>query len=337
MRNFTIIFRSTNSCNLNCKYCYDKNNHTNLIKENEEFTSKIPNIIKYIKKLWPNTNASSEIIFHGGEPLIINYQNYDALLWQIKKLYPKARFSIQTNATLLNKNITAILKKYNVHVGISLDGYDEITNKFRVYKNNKNSFTDVLSKIDLLKKENINFGIIMTLTNQILNKEDELYEFLRNNKLNCNIRPAFKCNNSMDISFMTNESYFKFFKKLFNIWIEDTSDDNVRLTQIKEIYDEFVKCLDSSYSNKSCATSGKCALNFISLDSDGNLYSCNRTYNNKEFFYGNINDIDIAILLEKIKKIVDYRNEQIKSGKCGTCEIYSECMGRLSSQCLYIA
>ena len=135
MKNKVIIFRMTNACNLNCKYCYDKGNHTTVSQENEEFSLMIHNIIKNINKIWKNKDSSAEIIFHGGEPLIISVQNYKRLLDNIKMLYPKVKFSIQTNATLINQEYINLFKNYNVHIGISLDGFDEYTNKYRTYRN----------------------------------------------------------------------------------------------------------------------------------------------------------------------------------------------------------
>ena len=325
MKNFTIIFRMTNSCNLNCVYCYDKNNHTGAIQENKEFLKKIPDIIENISKLWENKYERSEIIFHGGEPLIISTKCYDRLIKGIKQLYPNVKFSIQTNGTLINEEIVSILKKYHINVGISIDGFNEITNKYRVDFEGKNSFNRVMKNIQILKDNNINFGIIMTLTNSIKGKEEELYKFISENNLKCNIRPAFQCDDN-NIDFMTNEDYFEFFKNLFKIWIND-EERKVKLTQIREIYDEFVKILEPSHISRSCSTSGKCFMNFISLDCDGNIYSCNRTYNNKEFFYGNILNMD----MENLKNIIESRQRErqhyLSNSKCKDCFLYRECNG----------
>lgn len=325
MKNPTIIFRATNSCNLECKYCYDKKNHISMNEENEEFELKIPKIIEYISVLWRDKNIKSEIIFHGGEPLVINADNYDALMGKIKEMYPKAKFSIQTNATLINEKNIRILKKYNVNIGISLDGFNEQTNCYRVYKNGKNSFENVMKKIELLKENDINFGIIMTLTNSVKGREKEFYEFIGKNNLKCNMRPAFECGQKCN-EYMKNEDYYEFFKNLFNIWIED-KQGTVKLTQIKELYDEFICALQPNYRIKSCSTSGNCFKNFISLDRMGNLYSCNRVYQNKEFFYGNIEELDMKELEEKINNEIKERNKYIQSSKCKSCKIYNNCRG----------
>lgn len=325
MKNITIIFRMTSACNLNCTYCYDKANHIMKKEENKKFKLKIPNIVKNIEKLWENKDAKGEIIFHGGEPLIIDEENYEVLIKNIKSIYPKARFSIQTNGTLINEKYISLFKKYNVHVGISLDGYNEITNKYRVYGNQKNSFNDVMKKISLLNKYGVKFGVIMTLNNSVVGNEEKLYKFIGDNKLNCNIRPAFKSDNK-EIEYMSNEEYYIFFKKLFNIWINDKKKE-VKLTQIKEIYDEFVKVLEPLYNNKSCSTSGNCYRNFISLDSEGELYSCNRTYHNNDFYYGNINKMDKKQLNSKIEERLKKRKQIIENSKCKLCKLFSECHG----------
>ena len=44
----------------------------------------------------------------------------------------------------------------------------------------------------MLNKNNVKFGIIMTINNNVINNESKLYKFIKDYKLNCNIRPAFK-------------------------------------------------------------------------------------------------------------------------------------------------
>ena len=100
----------TNSCNLNCTYCYDKNNHSNVKKENQIFLEKIPNIISNINKIWGKQNQKNEIIFHGGEPLIIDATSYDIFINEIKKNYPNTKFSMQTNGTLIDLEKIELIK-----------------------------------------------------------------------------------------------------------------------------------------------------------------------------------------------------------------------------------
>lgn len=190
-KNPTIILRMTNSCNLNCSYCYDKSNHINPKKENNKIINNMNNIVENIKKLLINKNCKDKIIFHGGEPLLINAETYEKLILKLIEFNPDIKFSIQTNGTLLTKEHINIFKKYDVSIGISLDGYNEEMNKYRVYSNGKNTFNTVMKRIELLKNEKVKFGLIMSLSKEILGHEQELYDFIAQNNLKCNIRPIF--------------------------------------------------------------------------------------------------------------------------------------------------
>ena len=189
--NPTIILRMTNSCNLNCSYCYDKNNHINPQKENIKFLNNMNTLVDNIKKILVNKNCRDKIIFHGGEPLLIDAKNYENLILKLIQFNPYIRFSIQTNGTLLTKEHINVFKKYNVSIGISLDGYNEEMNKYRIYSNGKNSFKIIMKKIEILKNEKVKFGLIMSLSKEILGHEQELYDFIAQNNIKCNIRPIF--------------------------------------------------------------------------------------------------------------------------------------------------
>lgn len=324
MKNPVVIFRVSNSCNLNCKYCYDRNNHRGIKNENEEFYKRVEDIVKYLNEIFVDKTRKCKIIFHGGEPLIIKGEIYDFLIKKILEDIPKASFSIQTNGTLLSKKHIETFKRYNVRIGISLDGHNSEQNYCRVYKNGVNTFNKVMEKIELLRDLNVDYGVIMTVSKKIIGHEQELYDFIYKNKIKCNIRPAYPSENINDF-YMTNEEYYTFFKNIFEIWIKDES--KVKLTQIRELYEQFIKVLEPNCKIGDCATSGNCFGNFISLDIYGNIYSCNRTYNNPNFYYGNLNDIKIDRIMEKAKKLNNIRKEYLNNSKCKKCEIFEECRG----------
>ncbi len=318
-----IILRMANSCNLNCIYCYDKNNHDTFSKADQYFQGKMEKCILYIKKIIDGEKGT-RIIFHGGEPLLVKASTYEEFILKLLNIDSEMKFSIQTNGTLLTEEHIDVFKKYNVQVGISLDGFNEMLNRYRVYANGINSFDTVMKKINLLKKKKVRFGLIMTISKEVVGHEQELYDFIAKNDLNCNIRPIFACND-MNENVMTNDEYYTFFTRMFEIWINDQK--KVKLRQISEMYDEFAHVLETNYKNRTCSSSGKCFENFISLDCEGELYSCNRTYNNKIFYYGNIEDITASELREKRNERANRRNQAILESKCVNCELFKECRG----------
>jgi len=324
-KNPTIILRMTNACNLNCTYCYDKNNHISPQKENYKIIENLNDIVNNITKILYNENDRNKVIFHGGEPLLINADTYEKLISKILDNRPNTKFSIQTNGTLLTKEHITVFKKYNVAIGISLDGYDEETNRYRVYKNGDNSFKKVMEKINILNNENVKFGIIMSVSKMIIGHEQELYDFIYRNKLKCNIRPVFLSSEGLENVIMTNEDYYEFFKNIFEIWINDK--EKIKFKQITELYEEFAKALEPKFQVKKCSCSGNCFENFISLDMDGELYSCNRNYNNEDFYYGNIKNTTMEEINRKTVEISKNRQNKILESKCKQCSLFEECKG----------
>ena len=242
--NITVIFRMTNACNLACTYCYDSSKRQNCEAINKQFMDNVDKIVEYIDSFCINKNKKMNLILHGGEPLTLSSDVYEVFLKKLTEKISKISISVQTNGTLLDANKLKILNKYNVKIGISLDGSSEEQNKNRIYKNGRNSFNKVKNTIDMLKNNNIKFGIIMTLSKNNLHKEKEIYEFIKENNICCDIRPAFPTKVNMKNSdIMTNDEYIDFFKHFFDIWYNDDTK-MVKLNQINEMYDEFIKVLE---------------------------------------------------------------------------------------------
>ena len=76
-RNTTIILRTTNNCNLNCKYCYAKNEEFAYEDSDTKFKKNIYNLINYIEKLRLYKDKKINVILHGGEPLLIKASTYE--------------------------------------------------------------------------------------------------------------------------------------------------------------------------------------------------------------------------------------------------------------------
>src|SRR5438034_4034881 len=118
-------------------------------------------------------NKVAHITFFGGETLL----NFPVL----KKTIAYARqrgaelgkdvdFSLTTNATLLKPEIIEFLAENNVGVTISIDGPEELQNRFRVFHNGAGSYDVVAPKIkELLKRHRSRpIGARVTLTSDTL-------------------------------------------------------------------------------------------------------------------------------------------------------------------------
>ena len=150
------------TCQLSCPYCYenpmrDAGNYSNLYDANK--------MIAALSK--ENSNFS---IF-GGEPLLTDIATLEKLWkWGFEKYKQNG---IQTNGALITDEHVNLFEKYNVHVGISLDGPDELNDtRWAGTLNKTREMTKkTLEAIEKLIKINRLPSLIITLTKNNARKE----------------------------------------------------------------------------------------------------------------------------------------------------------------------
>ena len=117
-----LVLFLTGRCNLRCRYCY--------ASELAQHGAMPFNIAADALNLAVSSNRSFHVQFTGGEPLL-----EPKLMTRICKLVRENDAShtmgVQTNGTLLNDEIAGMLQRYQIEVGLSIDGVAEIHNQQR--------------------------------------------------------------------------------------------------------------------------------------------------------------------------------------------------------------
>ena len=124
--NFNIFF--TNSCNLNCYYCYEK-------EKNEKVISKkvLDQTLNFMDSVIKDNEESINVTTHGGEPFIA-YDMIKYFIQEARRRFPKIQFSMTTNATLLtDEKIEFIMENYK-SFAVSIDGIKKAHDANRVFK-----------------------------------------------------------------------------------------------------------------------------------------------------------------------------------------------------------
>jgi uncharacterized protein len=230
------------------------------------------------------------LILHGGEPTL-RYKNIVELLSSIKKLSKKIDVRLQTNATLITKQIAYFLKQENIGVGISLDGYNQTTNAKRCYQNNKNSLFASLIGLDNLLSVGIKPGLISVITDSNCHKLLEHINFYIDKGINdfaFNIffpegrGQAEKTGVDIDDFVSIN---LELIKKIDTI---NSNRDKKNYVSERNI-DNLINNLSSWNRKFMCAMSpcgaGRKTLGF---DTDGSMYPCDNFINQSDFCIGNI-------------------------------------------------
>ena len=125
----------TNECNLDCPYCYIKQNSQELTFD--KLKKQIASAEKLSKILDDNFSGEYDVTFFGGEPLlkienVIRFNDYIKNVLNVKFSF------VQTNGILLNGQIKERLDNNNINIGISCDGCNDKNVTFieNIYRSN---------------------------------------------------------------------------------------------------------------------------------------------------------------------------------------------------------
>lgn len=152
-----ITFVVTKECNLRCKYCYMTSKNGNERMSFETAKEAIDYFFREKKRLLKNEYIILDFI--GGEPLleidlidkIVDYFKYVAFKSD-DDWFGKYRINISTNGILYSSEKVQrfIAKnKFNLSIGISIDGVKQKHDMQRVYPDGRGSYDDVIKNVEL--------------------------------------------------------------------------------------------------------------------------------------------------------------------------------------------
>lgn len=162
-----IVLQPTQFCNIDCKYCY-------LPHRSVRGNMSLGDLEAILKNIFSSCFAlDKEIVFlwHAGEPLVSGLDFYKHIINRIEDLRPKditVRHQIQTNAILINQSWCDFFKDKGWHIGVSIDGPDHVNDRFRVTRQGAGTLQKALQGVQLLRENDLQFGVISVLTRHAL-------------------------------------------------------------------------------------------------------------------------------------------------------------------------
>jgi uncharacterized protein len=171
----TLVVQPTPFCNINCSYCYLPQRDVTSVIEQSVVTTLFE---KVFASGW--TGEGLTVIWHAGEPLVVPVSFYETAFAAIEKMRPAAlqlRHSFQTNGMLITSKWCDLFKKWDVGVGVSIDGPKHLHDAHRVTRSGRGTFDKTLAGIHLLQREQVPFHVISVLSQQALHAPREMLDF----------------------------------------------------------------------------------------------------------------------------------------------------------------
>jgi 12,18-didecarboxysiroheme deacetylase len=160
-----VVWNITRRCNLKCVHCYA--HAKNIPFDNELSTIEGKKLIDDLSEF-----GVPVILFSGGEPLV-RKDLPELADYAVNK---GMRAVISTNGTLITPQTAQTLKDIGLsYVGISLDGMEEINDRFRGVKG---AFKSALKGIENCKKAGIKVGLRFTISKSNSGQISEIFKLL---------------------------------------------------------------------------------------------------------------------------------------------------------------
>ena len=178
MNAFQLMAKPTGSiCNLACQYCfYLEKPHLNQRAMSDAVLEC------YVKSYLENAPQQQvTFLWQGGEPTMAGLDFYQKVIdFQHKYSAGKQiENALQTNGILLNADWCQFLRDNQFLVGLSIDGPEHLHDAYRLTKNDKGTFRQVMDALNLLIYYQIPFNTLTVVHNLNVQYGKEVYHFLK--------------------------------------------------------------------------------------------------------------------------------------------------------------
>ncbi|HOI28516.1 MAG TPA: anaerobic sulfatase-maturation protein [Melioribacteraceae bacterium] len=329
-------------CNLDCTYCFYLEKEK-LFPDSKDWKMSDEVLDNFIRQ-YIEVQTVPEINFgwQGGEPTMLGVDYFRRVI-EIQNKYAdgkKINNSLQTNGVLLNDEWADFFAKNNFLIGLSVDGPAELHDYYRVHKNKKPTFDEVMNGLEFLKKHGVEFNTLTCINRINAYKPLEVYNFLKeigsvymqfipiverkasavtNDSLEL-ISPDYSGDSELADWSVESLQYGKFLNAVFDEWIRN--DVGKQFVQIFEVALEswFGKTQSLCVFNKTCGRA-------MAIEHNGDIYSCDH-FVYPENRLGNIMEASLASLVDSPQEIKFGMDKADKLPKyCLQCDVRFACNG----------
>ena len=260
----------------------------------------------------------SSFAFQGGEPTLAGLRFFESLV-RLQKQYARPgqaiANSMQTNGVLLNAEWCQFFHRYNWLIGLSLDGPEEIHDKYRINRAGKGSYAAVMRALGELQKAQVDFNVLCVLTEANVGRAAELYRFYRALGVeHLQFIPHIERGQAQ----ITGDQYGRFLCELFDVWWPERR--HVRIRHFDNIAEAVAGMLPSTCTmHESCDT-------YAVVEYNGDVYPCD-FFVEPAWKLGNVMQDDWGDLEQRLLRRRFAEKKAEPHDECARCEYRSLCHG----------
>lgn len=315
-------------CNLRCHYCFYLHKQE-LFGETTKHRMSLETLEDLVQQVM--TQGTQEVSFgwQGGEPTLmgLDFFKQAADFQQRFGRNQKVGNGLQTNGLLIDRDWARFLNRYQFLVGLSLDGPEEVHDRYRLTKGEQGSWNIVENSARLLLDSGVAVNSLTVVNRYSADYPEEIYRYLKEvgftymQFIPCLEADPSEPHRPADFS-VTPQQFGSFLCRLFDLWYQDF-DRGLPTISIR-----YFDSLLHSYlglSANDCSLHKTCG-DYLVIEHNGDVYSCD-FFVDPEHYLGNISNDRLIDLLNSDHQNQFGDSKAVLAGQCLNCSWLAHCHG----------
>ena len=311
-------------CNIDCSYCFYLDREADPYKALPGRRMTFETLERLVDTYLFYSYPQSVFAFQGGEPTLAGLPFFQKLV-EYQQHYGRngqeVSNSIQTNGLLIDDAWCEMLREYRWLVGISIDGPEAMHDLYRLNRQGKGTWQQVMKAIECLKKNRVEFNVLCVVSRANVGKPKELYSFFR--KLGVEhiqyipLSEFDGLGQPMPFT-ITAEEYGRFLCETFDAWWPERRRAHIR-------YFENIAEAVAGQRPGTCTMHETCD-SYVVVEYNGDIYPCD-FFVEENWKLGNVNLDSWPEISRRQRRYQFAVNKTIAHPTCQACEYQSICHG----------
>lgn len=319
-------------CNLACEHCYYLSKAALYPDSDFRMSGKL---LEEFTQQYIEAQRVPEVTFvwQGGEPTILGVEFYEkAIAFQKKYAKPgmQIKNSLQTNGTLITDEWAKFFKKHDFLIGISIDGTEDIHNRYRKYRSGKSSYSDVIRGLRYLQQYEVEYNALTCVSINNADRGLEVYRHFRDELgiefiqfipiVERENETGYQEGGKLTRRSCTPQQYANFLIAIYDEWIRH------------DIGKVFVQIFDTTLASwvgerpGLCVFEPTCGLGLV-LEHNGDVFSCDH-FVEPSHLLGNIKESSLVdLVFSKQQRDFGFAKKNTLTAYCKRCPWLFACHG----------
>ena len=319
VRPFQLLIKPAGAdCNLRCEYCFYLR-AAELYPDTEHHRMPDDVLETMVKGLLGYRFEQTVFAWQGGEPTLCGLDFFKRAVEFQQKHGASGQSvgnALQTNGLVINEEWCALFLEYKFLIGLSLDGPEEVHDRYRLNRAGLGTWDQVMASARLMDQHNVEFNILCLLNAENVKLGADLLRWFVDQGFN--YIQFIPCVEKDQPSSVSPEALGDFMCDAFDYWAKE----GLGRVSIRDF--DAMLASKAGESQPLCIYGDRCN-HYIVVEHNGDVYPCD-FFVYDEWKLGNLMDAPLHTFMET-DKYKQFAYQKAKVPACRGCQWRPQCYG----------